>query len=93
MDSKLRVYLHKQMHMVWHNFHLNDVDTIFIADFFYESFQPYINAIGQNLTAIFWTPYYMIFAGVHHIVVAFIFRINIILFAIYCKMIPSLTGE
>lgn len=72
MDTELWVYFHEQMHMVWHNFHLNDVDAIFITDFFYEGFQPYINAIDQDLTAVFWTPNHMIFAGVHHIVVALI---------------------
>ena len=57
--------------MVWHNFHLNDVDVVVITDFFYEGFQSYINAIDQDLTAVFWTPNHMIFARVHHIVVSF----------------------
>lgn len=34
--------------MVWHNFHLNDVDVVVITDFFYEGFQSYINAIDQD---------------------------------------------
>ena len=28
----------RQMHMVWHNLHLYDVDAVFIADFFNHSF-------------------------------------------------------
>lgn len=88
MDAKLRVYLHEQMHMVWHNFHLNDVDAVFTTNFFYKGFQAYINTIDQDFTSIFWTPHHMIFAGVHHIVIALIFYRNIIqLFTIYCKII------
>ena len=71
MDTELWVYFHEQMHMVWHNFHLNDVDVVVITDFFYEGFQSFINAIDQDLTAVFWTPNHMIFARVHHIVVSF----------------------
>ena len=94
MDPKLRGYLQKQMHMVRHNFHLNDVDAIFIANFFYEAFQPHVYTIDQNLAAVFWTPDHVIFAGVYHIVVAFIFHECIIpLFAVYRKTIPPLTGE
>ena len=94
MDPKLRGYLQKQMHMVRHNFHLNDVDAIFIANFFYEAFQPNVYTIDQNLAAVFWTPDHVIFAGVYHIVVAFIFHECIIpLFAVYRKTIPPLTGE
>jgi len=94
MDAELWVYLHEQMHMIWHDFHLNDVDTVFVTDFFYEGFQSYINTIDQDLASIFWTPDHMILAGVHHIVVDFIFHTNIILlFAIYCKGVPSQTKE
>lgn len=31
MDTELWVYFHEQMHMVWHNFHLNDVDVVVIT--------------------------------------------------------------
>ena len=58
--------------MVWHNFHLNDVDVVVITDFFYEGFQSYINAIDQDLTAVFWTPSHMIFARVHHMLFPFV---------------------
>ncbi len=78
MYAKLRVYLHEQMHMVWHDFHLYDVDVKRIADILYEFLQANIDAIGQNLTAVFWTPDHMILAGVHHIMIAFIFHKNII---------------
>ena len=36
MYAKLRVYLHEQMHMVRHDFHLYDVDTKLIADAAYK---------------------------------------------------------
>ena len=90
MYAKLRVYLHEQMDVVGHDFHLYDVDVVFAADFLYEFLQAYIDTVDQDLAAVFWTPDYMILAGVHHIVVALIFHRNIILLiAIYCKAMPS----
>ena len=62
------------MHMVGHDFHLYDVDMVFAADFLYELLQAQIDTVDQDLTAIFWTPDYMILAGVNHIVIAFIFH-------------------
>ena len=52
----------------------NDVDVVFAADFLYEFLQAYIDTVDQDLAAVFWTPDYMILAGVHHIVIAFIFH-------------------
>ena len=43
MYAKLRVYLHEQMDMVGHDFHLYDVDVVFAADFLYEFLQAYID--------------------------------------------------
>ena len=79
MYAKLRVYLHEQMDVVGHDFHLYDVDVVFAADFLYEFLQAYIDTVDQDLAAVFWTPDYMILAGVHHIVIAFIFHGFIIL--------------
>lgn len=82
------------MHMVWHNFHLNNLDAVFIADFRYESIQMHINAIVQDLAAIFWAPDHMIFAGVRHTVVALMFHNNATLpFSVSYKTIRSLTGK
>ena len=78
MDAELQVYLHEQMDVVGHDFHLYDVDMVFFADIFYEFLQANIDTIDQDLTAVFWTPNHMIFAGVHHIMIAFIFHENII---------------
>jgi len=58
--AELRVYFHKQMYVVGHDFHFNHVD------------------IDQDLAAIFWAPYHMILAGIDHMMIAFIFYINII---------------
>lgn len=80
-------YLHEQMHMVWHNFHPDDLDAALTTNFFYEGFQPYINTIDQDLTSIFWTPDHMILAGAHHIVALVFHRSIILLFDIYCKTI------
>ena len=76
MYAKLRVYLHEQMHMLGHDFHLYDVDAKLIADSLYEFFQTHIDTIDQDLTAVFWTPDHMILAWVHHIMIAFIFHKN-----------------
>lgn len=78
MNTELRVYLHKQMHMVGHDFHLYDVNMKLITDFFYKLIQSCINTIDQDLTAVFWTPDHMIFARVHHIMITFVFHANII---------------
>ena len=78
MDADLRVYLHKQMHVIRHDFHLYDVDAELIADFSYEFFQSDIDAIDQDFSPVFWTPDHMIFTGVYHIMIAFIFHENII---------------
>lgn len=64
--------------MVWHDFHLYDVDVKLIADFLYEFLQSHIDAIDQDLSAVFWTPDHMIFTGVYHVMIAFIFHTNII---------------
>ena len=78
MNTKLRIYFHEQMYMVRHDFHLYDVDAIFLANSLYQLFQPCIDTIDQDLTAVFWTPNHMIFAGVHHVTIAFVFHTNII---------------
>jgi len=67
------------MDVVRHDFHLYDVDAELLADFLYEFLQAHIDTIDQDLAAVFWTPDHMIFAGVHHIMIAFIFHENIIL--------------
>lgn len=74
----LWVNLYQQMHMVWHDFHLDDIDVAFFADSLYQLFQTHINSIDQDLTAIFWAPNHMVLAGVHHIFVAFVFHADII---------------
>ena len=76
MDSELWVYFHEQMYMVRHDFHLYDVDTELLTNFLYEFFQAHIDTIDQDLSAIFWTPNHMILAGVHHIMIAFIFHVS-----------------
>ena len=68
------------MDVVGHDFHLYDVDAVFVADFLYEFLQSHIDTIDQDLAAIFWTPNHMILARVHHIVIAFIFHGHIIPF-------------
>jgi len=52
------------MHMVWHDFHLNDFKATFGVNFLYQCFQPNIYAIVQDLAAVFWAPDHMIFAEV-----------------------------
>ena len=65
--------------MIWHDFHLYDIDAKFMTNFIYEFLQAGIDTIDQDLTAVFWTPDHMVFARVHHIVVALIFHEIIIL--------------
>ena len=79
MDSELRVHFHKQMHMIRHDLHLDDVDAKFLTGFLYQFFQANIYTIDQYLSAIFWTPDHMVFAGVHHIMITFVLNEKIIL--------------
>lgn len=65
--------------MIWHDFHLYDIDAEFMTNFTYEFLQAGIDTIDQDLTAVFWTPDHMVLARAHHIVVALIFHKIIIL--------------
>mgnify|MGYP004543594335 CR=1 FL=1 len=78
MYAKLRGYLHEQMDVVGHDFHLYDVDVVFAADFLYEFLQAYIDTVDQDLAAVFWTPNHMIFARVDHIFIALVLHRYII---------------
>ena len=58
--------------MIGHNFKLNDFTLGFVANFTDDLFQPYINAVNQDPTAILRTKDNVILAGVHYIVVCLI---------------------
>ena len=78
MDAKLRVYFNQQMHMIWHDFRLNEAKSPFLANLLKQRFEPVIHPIDQDLSAVFWTPNHMIFARIDHIAIALIFHVYII---------------
>jgi len=57
-------------------FHLNTSHILLVL--YYEFLQSHIDTIDHDLSAVFWTPDHMIFTGVHHVMIAFIFHRNII---------------
>ena len=78
MDTELGVYFNQQMHMVWHDFHLNEVEGSLSTNLLNKRFEPAVYPIDQDLTAIFWTPDHMIFTRIDHITVILIVHIAII---------------
>ena len=63
MNSELRIYLQKQMYMVWHDFHLDDFKVVFGRDGLYELLQSYIHTIYEHFSTILRTEYNVIFTG------------------------------
>lgn len=45
MDAKLRVYFNQQMHMIWHDLHLNEAETPFLTNLLNQRFEAGIHPI------------------------------------------------
>ena len=69
MDPELRVYLQKQMHMVWHDFHLNDFKTVLVSDGLHKFLQSRVHAIDQHFATVFRAKHNMILTGIHNVMV------------------------
>lgn len=79
VDAELRVYLQEQVDMVGHDFHFEAIDMDILTRFTNQLLQPRVNAVDQNLPAIFWAEYDVVLARVCDVVVRFIFHASIIL--------------
>ena len=69
MDTKLWVNLKQQVHMVWHDFHFDDVKVIFVSNGMYELLQSHVHAIHEHFSTILGAEYDVILTGIHDIVV------------------------
>ena len=78
MDAKMLVYFNQQMHIVRHDFHLNEAKTSFLTNLLNQRFEASIHSIDQDLSAVFWTPNHMIFARIDHIAITLIVHAIII---------------
>lgn len=71
VDTKLRVYFHQKMYVVWHYFQFYYFRLKLGCLLVYEFLKPYRNLLIKNLAPIFRTPNYMVLAGEDYIVVGF----------------------
>ena len=69
MDSELRIYFQQQVHMIWHDFHFDDVKVVFGRDGLYELLQSHIHTIYEYFSTILRTEYNMIFTGIYDVTV------------------------
>ena len=69
VDTKLWVNLQHQVHMIWHDFHFDDVKVIFVSNGMYELLQSHVHAIHEYFSTILGAEYNMIFTRIHDIVV------------------------
>jgi ABC-type uncharacterized transport system permease subunit len=70
MDAELWINFQQQMHVVRHDFHLKDIESVVFGYFLKKGFQSVVNTIGKYLAAIFRTPNDMVLAGIDNISIA-----------------------
>jgi hypothetical protein len=66
----LGVYLTKEVHVVGHNFEFDDLGPEFLRCLEQDFFQTRIHTVHEHRPAILGTPYHMVLARVHEVVVA-----------------------
>jgi len=69
MDAKLWITIDQQMDVIGHDFYFFNENATLRTHFLNNLFQALVNAVDQNLTAIFGTPDYMVVRDVRNIVV------------------------
>ena len=78
MNTKLRGNINEQMHMVRHDFQINEFNLKLLRHRRNKLLETYSNSINKNLSAVLRTPNYMIFTGIDDIVIRFILHMCII---------------
>lgn len=73
MYAKLRINLTKDMDMIGHNFHFNDLGTRLVSGFENNNLQTFIYSFDKDLSPVLRTKDDMIFAGVNNVMVRLIF--------------------
>lgn len=69
VNTKLRIYLDEKMHMIRHDFELQNLCYQFVADRVYNLLKPSIDTVCKNRSTILRTLYNVIFTGVNHVVI------------------------
>ena len=72
MDTVLRIDFHKEVDVFRHDFQFDKLGKRFSAYVLDNLFKSDVNPVDQHSTAVFWTPYNVIFARVDHVIVRFI---------------------
>src|SRR2546428_6943170 len=72
MNTKLRIALHKQMHMVGHDFEFQYLCLMFLADLKNDLLQSFRYAFNEYLASILRTPHHMILARVVDVPIRFV---------------------
>ena len=77
MYSKLRVDLQEHMHMVGHDFHLEDLEGHLVRRVSGNLLQTGIDAVDKHLAAVLGAPDHMVLAAVDDVIVALVFHADI----------------
>ncbi len=72
VDTKLRIYLKEQMHMVGHDFQPKDVALEFRTDALDEVFQAARNLLDKYRSTVLRAPHNMVLARVDHVVIGLV---------------------
>jgi hypothetical protein len=69
MNTVLWVNFDQEVYVIGHNFQPQQLGTRFSTDALDNLFKARINLVDQHWTAVFRTPYYVVFARVNDIIV------------------------
>src|SRR5713101_7784455 len=72
MNAVLRIDFHQEMHVIGHDFQLEQLCMRFGADTLYNIFKPGIHSSDQDATTILRTPHNVVFAGVDNVIIRFV---------------------
>ena len=76
MDPKLWMYVKQKMYMIRHDFHFDDLDLDFAADWHDQLLQSGVNAVDQYFSTVFGAKNDMIVAWIDDIVARMIFNLS-----------------
>ena len=72
MNPVFRIHFDQQMHMIRHDFHLNNLNGALFSHLMNDPLQSFIHALCQDPTPVLRTPDHMLFAGEYHVVGGFV---------------------
>ena len=77
MDAILRIDLDKQLDMIRHDLRFDHRHSAFLRYLVNDRFEPFIHVLYQDAAPILRAPDHVIFAGINHVVIGFVFHILI----------------